>query len=82
MLEVLLLPVVVPIGLLEEVIVRNRHMFGGLYFRFLVAVMNDDVATPVHHLTEFESLLGEGAGAVVVAGDRMRDAEHVEAKRF
>jgi hypothetical protein len=81
MLEVLLLPVVMSIRLLEEVVVRNRHMFCGLYFGFLVTIMNNDMSSPVHHFTELEGLLREGAGAVIVASHSMGNTEYMETKR-
>jgi hypothetical protein len=52
-----------------------------LYFRVLVTIMIDDMATAMHHLTEFKGLLCKGTGTVVVACDRMGDTENMKPKR-
>jgi len=49
--------------------------------RILVTIMVDDVPTAMHHLTELEGLLGEGAGAIVLACDCMGYTENMKAER-
>jgi hypothetical protein len=79
-LEEFLLPVIVPIGLLKELIVCNIHLLCTLHLRLIVAIVDYRVPASVHHLAEFECLLSKGAGAVVLAGYRVRNRENMETK--
>jgi len=80
-LEEFLLPVIVAISLLKQIIVRDGDVLGALHFRVLVTIVVDNVPAAMHHLTELESLLCEGAGAVVLSFDRVANTENMETKR-
>jgi hypothetical protein len=80
MFEELLLPVIVPIGLLKEMIVCNIHLLCALNLGLIMSIVDHRMPTSVHHLAEFKCLLSKGAGAIVFAGDSVRNCKNMEPK--
>ena len=52
----LLFPVVVTIGGLEQIIVRDGHVLCAFHFRVCVAIMIDDVAAVSHHFAKLHHM--------------------------
>jgi hypothetical protein len=78
--EELLLPVIVTIGILIELIIGDRYLFGTFGLGFIVSIVDDRVPASEHHLTELERLLSEGTCAIVFPCDSVRNRQNMKSQ--